>query len=179
MAKQFFYGKDEISNMLDKSDSAVAKGIVAIYKRQTAAEQASYSTREWNSVGFTAFDAEFLTSLATQYISKEWLSPGQISSGRKAIRKYAGQLQEIANEGAALTALKAWSLSEKTDDKLPCYCAEMSTLSGNMLVREIEGKMTVMTPFGIIDSFKEHRDDEELTHWTARKFHCKWIIFND
>ena len=88
---------EEIRNLLEESDKAVARAILAIYGRQTASEQSTETTSESNGVGFNGVDAPFLSSLAKFYEEKGYLSPKQVSYGRKKIRKYAGQLVNIAN----------------------------------------------------------------------------------
>lgn len=92
------YTQQEIKEMLKTNDIAVRHGIVAIWKCQTAHEKLAYTTTEKNGIGFNAFDAQFLTSLAEQVEFKNrTLSPKQITYARKAILKYAGQLTRIAN----------------------------------------------------------------------------------
>lgn len=92
--------KDEIRKLLEDSDKAVARAILAIYGLQTADEQESEVTAHANGVGFNGVDAEFLSSLAKFYTTKGFLSPGQLKYGRKKIMKYTGQLVKIANNPA-------------------------------------------------------------------------------
>jgi hypothetical protein len=70
---------------------------------QTADEQASYSTKHSNGVGFNGVDAGFLSDVAIK--SAEYfknnpnrlpLSPGQAKSVGQSLKKYAGQLRDIA-----------------------------------------------------------------------------------
>ena len=88
---------EEIRTLLEESDKAVARGILAIYGRQTLSEQSAEETTESNGVGFNGVDAPFLSSLAKFYEEKGFLSPQQVEYGRKKIRKYANQLVNIAN----------------------------------------------------------------------------------
>lgn len=91
--------KESIQQLLDENPEAVRRAIVAIYKRQTAEEQASLTTRVDNKIGFGAFDAEFLSSLA-QRIERGWgLTDKQLAIGRNKIKRYWRQLAEIANNG--------------------------------------------------------------------------------
>lgn len=97
--------KEKIRNLLEKNDMAVARGLVALYTRQTRDEQKMGATRHVNGVGFNSLDAPFLTSLAEQVIEWQYgrssypapLSPTQVKVARKRILKYAGQLAEVAN----------------------------------------------------------------------------------
>ena len=89
--------KEEIQALINRNDKAVIRGLLAIYDRQTADEKETESTNHHNGIGFNGCDAEFGSSLATQYREKGRLSQKQIASGRKIIYKYCGQLTRIAN----------------------------------------------------------------------------------
>lgn len=89
---------EKIRALLRENDKAVMRGIVAIYKRQTDEEQSSEITREHNGIGFGAFDAQFMTSLAKQILSKGFLTQTQMAVGRNKIIRYARQLASIAEE---------------------------------------------------------------------------------
>lgn len=103
------YTKEDIVKMLETSNYAVERAILAIYARQTADEQATERTHNHNSMGFTAFDAEIFSSFAkrietSRYPNGQRLSPGQLGvcrkldkNGNMKIAKYARQLLEIAN----------------------------------------------------------------------------------
>jgi hypothetical protein len=99
------YTKESIRTLLETSDLAVERGLLALYDRQTVDEQSMEATCHRNGVGFSAFDAEFLSGLAVQ-IQKRLdagnrpgccLSSKQLLCARKKILRYAGQLAEIAN----------------------------------------------------------------------------------
>lgn len=92
--------KDTILALLDRSDLAVGRALLALFNRQTAEEQGTGATVEQNGQGFNGVDASFGSSLAVQFRDKGSLSPRQIACGRKMLRKYAGQLAEIANAKA-------------------------------------------------------------------------------
>lgn len=102
------FTKDEIAKLIDTNDQAVYRGLVAIYERQTADEQNTEDTKHQNGVGFNGRDAKFGTSLAKQVIAfnegkstyRYPLSRTQLESGRKLLRKYAGQLAKVANAKA-------------------------------------------------------------------------------
>jgi hypothetical protein len=84
-----------IRELLKTNDRAVMRAVWVLFERQTSTEQLCGQTLDDNGIGFNAFDAEFLTSLAGQ-VDRGW-SPRQMSTGRKAVMKYAGQLVRIAN----------------------------------------------------------------------------------
>jgi hypothetical protein len=87
----------EVKEELKTKNSWLCHGIVAIYQRQTADEQAAETTIENNGVGFNGCDGEFLSSVAKQLLAGRKLSERQVTVCRKAMLKYAGQLSKIAN----------------------------------------------------------------------------------
>lgn len=90
------WSKEAIQTMLATNDRAVCRALVAIYSRQTHQEQISGTTKEHNGVGFSAYDAEFLSSLAEQVKTRGTLSPRQLELARKKVKSYWRQLLEIA-----------------------------------------------------------------------------------
>ena len=96
--------KDSILAIIDRNDIAVGRALLALFNRQTAEERSTAATVEQNGQGFNGVDASFGTSLAVQFRDKGSLSPRQIACGRKMLRKYAGQLAEIANAKAPVVA---------------------------------------------------------------------------
>jgi hypothetical protein len=101
--------KQQILDLLNSNDKAVARALVALNKRQTADEQATENTRYDNGQGFTPADARMGTSMANFYTKFNRLSEKQLAYWRKPnargiprINKYAGQLLEIAQAKAAI-----------------------------------------------------------------------------
>lgn len=72
------------------------KGLVRIYSFQTPSEQTAQCTADANGEGFTAFDAEILSSLAQQWLEKQRLSVKQVQLLFKRMPKYASQLYRYA-----------------------------------------------------------------------------------
>lgn len=89
--------KEMAKELLQNDPKAVIRGIVAIYRYQTADEQMSKATFHHNGVGFNGTDDRFLSSLAQQLLDGRTLSEKQFLAGKKAMQKYAGQLARIAN----------------------------------------------------------------------------------
>jgi hypothetical protein len=94
--------KEEIRGQLETKDHWVIRGLLALYEKQTIEEQDLDATTESNGVGFSAFDAEILSSFAKQILQSDGryntpLSPKQLVVARKRILKYSGQLACIAN----------------------------------------------------------------------------------
>lgn len=104
--------RTQVAHNLTVSDKWLIRGLLAIYARQTADEQAADMTTDDNKIGFNGLDAPILSSFAKQV--EEWektpanrrkydspLSPKQIGLARKKMVKYSRQLVLIAREKAA------------------------------------------------------------------------------
>lgn len=91
------WNEQSIKALLDSNTRAVEKAIVAIYQRQTGDEKASKHTNHINGMGFSKYDAEFMSSLAEWIMRGRTLTPRQLAIGRNKIKRYHRQLVEIAN----------------------------------------------------------------------------------
>ncbi len=81
-----------------KTNPAWARGgLLRIYERQTVEEQAAETTIESNGKGFSALDAEFLSSLAEQVKSGSVLSRRQQDALQRIMPRYAAQLLSISD----------------------------------------------------------------------------------
>jgi hypothetical protein len=91
-----------VISKLDASQRNVELAVLAIFKRQTADEQATNSTNNNNSMGFNGLDAEFGSSLAKNITKYGKLTPNQAGYARKLIGKYWAQLVEVAEAKGTL-----------------------------------------------------------------------------
>ena len=92
--------KDEIKEKLVNGDRVwIERAVIAIFNKQTAAEQTIEATNRTNGVGFTGADAKILSSFAKQLLKNKnrHLSEKQFAIAKKRIAKYANQLTKIAN----------------------------------------------------------------------------------
>lgn len=94
--------KQWVNSKLDASQKNVELALLAIFKRQTADEQAAGSTAYSNGMGFSGADAEFGTSLAKAILKYGKLTPGQAPYARRIIGKYWKQLIEVAEAKGTL-----------------------------------------------------------------------------
>jgi hypothetical protein len=99
---------DEMKGLLRTNRKAVEKALIVLFKRQTEDEQVSETTQVHNQMGFTAYDAELLSSFAKQVIRNKYnrgmgcrLTERQFEIARKRVEKYAKQLCVVAEEKAA------------------------------------------------------------------------------
>lgn len=91
--------KEQFIKQKLKTDANWAlRGLVAIWKKQTADERAIKATTHHNKVGFTGADAEFFSKLAERVDADLGLSYKQMQCVFRAMPKYAGQLRKIADK---------------------------------------------------------------------------------
>lgn len=101
--------KDSLNAMLQAAEPQrrvhiIGRALVALFERQTAAEQSSDSTSNDNGIGFASSDARSGSLTAKSYIARQNLVQWQVdqwmrpSRGYPRICKYARQLNEIAEE---------------------------------------------------------------------------------
>lgn len=85
----------EIREALATDKDFQVKALLVLFGEQTASEQATKSTHDHNSRGFTAFDAEILSSFAEQWMSRSFLSPKQFAILAKKLPKYEKQIARL------------------------------------------------------------------------------------
>lgn len=103
------WGKEEISNLLKTSDTAILRGVIAIYNKQTRSEKEMNATIVDNGVGFSGGDG-MIGTFHGNYIAKWGIERAYVkekilpywkqlnAKGKMRIEKYAGQLAKIANK---------------------------------------------------------------------------------
>lgn len=114
---------EALRSQIATRDNQALKALVTVYNNQTASEQEEESTRVHNGIGFTPTDAEFMSSLAKQYLNKGWLSPKQMVFVKKYMPKYANQLinqaietGKIAKDGSEYTWSKMSNIPSTDPD---------------------------------------------------------------
>lgn len=85
-------------NILNGDQIWMERAIVAIYKRQTAAEQSGGETSEHNGMGFNKFHARMGTYWAKHIMGGGHLYGDHVEKARKMIARYSGQLATIVAE---------------------------------------------------------------------------------
>lgn len=89
---------EEIRNKLAVDQVWLERGVVAIFERQTNAEQRRERTIEHNRIGFSAFDAGRMSYYAKWIKGGRHLSGKHLVKARAKMMSYAGQLAKIAND---------------------------------------------------------------------------------
>lgn len=96
--KKTTWTKQEIKELLESSDSAVERAILALYKRQTNQERVSHASVVKNGAGFNSHDAGYFTKLARTLRKRNaHLTKKDFYRARPRIMKYSRQLMKIAN----------------------------------------------------------------------------------
>lgn len=90
------WNKENIVEMLLKSDKAVCRAVTAIFNNQTDEEKQAGYTVEDNKIGFNGVDAEWMSLMAVNIAQYKRLTPKQMEITRPKILKYWRQLAEIA-----------------------------------------------------------------------------------
>jgi hypothetical protein len=87
-----------VREILNTSDDAVERALLALYSSQIDSEKASRYTIEGNNIGFNMYDAKILSKFAEKLKSGNKLSPDEIRKARQRLLKYSGQLSEFGPE---------------------------------------------------------------------------------
>ena len=108
MKKQVIVTRESLQAMLDQADAVkrqhiIGRALVALFDRQTQAEQSSNHTQVDNGIGFAGCDSKSGSLTAKTYLKRKALQDWQVekwmkrgANGFARICKYAGQLNDIA-----------------------------------------------------------------------------------
>jgi len=91
--------REEIETLVNTSNRAVERAMVAIWERQTADEQGSDTTRHHNGIGFSGWTARSGSYYAKWVLGGGTLTGKHLVKARRIALHHAGQLARIANEG--------------------------------------------------------------------------------
>jgi len=94
-----------VRHQLKTNEKWALAALLKIYEFQTEDEQDAGYTREYNNIGFSGVDGEIMSSFASQFINKGWLSPKQKAIVMKRIHKYTQQIISISNHDMLVTQI--------------------------------------------------------------------------
>ena len=94
LKRQFNSNEFVDKNGHTQGERQLTKALMTIYANQTESEQETGDTHYRNGVGFTPADANFLSSFAAQYQTRNFLSKKQYEVLRAKMPKYARQIIE-------------------------------------------------------------------------------------
>lgn len=89
--------REKMLHRLREDPRVIDRAVVVLDDRQTPMERAARMTRDANGEGWNAFDARFGSSLAARVRSGRSLTERQRTAALRMLRKYTGQLCDIAN----------------------------------------------------------------------------------
>lgn len=92
---------EAIKALLDRSNEAVERAILAIYRLQTLDEQDTSETRHHNKVGFASCHARMGSYYARWILSGRHLDGKHLDKARRMVRWYSRQLCAIADTNRA------------------------------------------------------------------------------
>lgn len=87
-----------VKKQLSTNKTWATQALLKIYEFQTSMEKEHEETRDANGVGFSGVDGEILSSFATHYISRGFLSPKQMALVFKKMPKYWMQVIKISDK---------------------------------------------------------------------------------
>ena len=91
------WDRNQINQMLLTRNDAVERGIVQLFKLQTADEQQVGDTKHHNNVGFNSSSTKAGSYYAQWVLSGRHLTGKHLDNARKIAIKHSRQLVEIAN----------------------------------------------------------------------------------
>lgn len=100
MATNKTWTEEEIVALLQRSNKAVERAVLALHRRQTEDEQWASTTRHDNQRGFRKNHASRLSFFARLITAGNALYPAQLELARKWCKMYRRQLCDEANSGA-------------------------------------------------------------------------------
>ena len=89
-----------VKTQLASNPSWAKRALIKIYEFQTAEEQNSQRTKDYNGIGFTGVDGGILSSFAQQFLTKGYLSPKQMELVFRKMPKYWKQVIMISDPNA-------------------------------------------------------------------------------
>lgn len=90
--------KESITDLLNRSNKAVERAMVAIYRRQTFDEQNSSCTTHRNGIGFSGAHAALGTYYAKWVLSGRQLTGTHLERARAMSKHYVAQLLQEAEQ---------------------------------------------------------------------------------
>ena len=109
--------RERIRSLLDRNDAAVYRAITLVQSKQTVAERDSHSAQDENSVGWSKYDAKFMSAMA-EIVAEHGhlLTEKQIETSRRVIKKYWRQaLLDVAAKPGAEVLVGRLSAAKKAE----------------------------------------------------------------
>lgn len=85
---------DTLKQQIQSNPKQAVRALLRIYENQNESEREHQCTMFKDGYGFTQNDAEFGSSLAEQYLEKQFLTAKQMEAVQRMMPKYAKQIVE-------------------------------------------------------------------------------------
>lgn len=85
---------DTLKHQIQSNPKQAVRALLRIYENQNESEREHQCTMFKDGFGFTKNDAEFGSSLAVQYLEKQFLTAKQMEYVQRMMPKYANQIVE-------------------------------------------------------------------------------------
>ena len=122
--------KREIYNRIENDDGYAIASLLHVYSFQLEDEKADQYTKYKNGQGFNGTDAGFMSSLASQYTKKGFLSDRQINAMKRNLKKYWGQIADYD-----LDPVKTKSNSTSSNEKQPPASKKVDLISNELIIK--------------------------------------------
>jgi len=164
--------KKEIYDRIENDDGYAIASLLHVYSFQLEDEKADQYTKYKNGQGFNGTDAGFMSSLASQYTKKGFLSDRQINAMKRNLKKYWNQIADYDLEPVELK-------SAGTNEKEKQFPASKK-------VDLIEGELIIAWSFpkgdpGFMETLKQVKSLTG-THWcpdeVGKPWKCKASLVN-
>ena len=78
--------RSSLKTLIQTDETYTIGALIRLYSYQTADEQSGHTTEHLNDVGFNAYDADIMTSMAEQYKERGFLTPRQLAYLQKSLK---------------------------------------------------------------------------------------------
>lgn len=92
------WAEDDIARLIQNNEKVLYSSLKHLYDCQTDAEKSVGNTQEHNGVGFSAYDAPFLSAMVKSLEKWGHLTNGQKEKTIPILVKYRKQITKLANE---------------------------------------------------------------------------------
>jgi len=157
---------DELKKLIETDDRWAIKALITVYYNQEDDEQIIENTVYENGIGFNSSDANFMTSLAKNFLKWGKLSEKQMVYVRRNMMKYAGQ---AVRSGVEKIGIETADDIVKEEKKFRPPVLEATLKGLNMIIKFSFpiGDTRFQEYLGKVKSLEERRFNSETKKWSA------------
>ena len=145
----------------------VIAALLGLYSRQTVSEQTAKTTAEQNGVGFNAYDAGILTSIAERVLSTGQLTERMLTVVRNKLGNYRRQISQMDLAQHRLPNVKVLDYTTRVKEETPqvLKCTEHSPTEIRL---EFGYDSSLVNKIKALSGRRYHKHGAEL-YWTVPK----------